>query len=362
MAMLFEEWKMMKALGQAMSIGTVAVIAVVSVGALQAVAAEKKLTIASWGGAFQEAEAKAFFEPFAKANGVTIVQDTWDGELSKIRAMVDTKNVTWDLVVADYGHAIAGCPEGILEKIDMTKFGDVSDFLPGTLHKCGISSDVYSLIFAYDASKLPEGPKTIADVFDVKKFPGKRGLRKQPKYLLEQALMADGVPPADVYRVLDTPEGVDRAFAKLNSIKSDVIWWSSNAQAAQLLANGEVVISEIYNGRFYDLIKSSDKHIVPMWDGQIYAPDTWIIPKGANKELAESFLAFMAQPKVLADFSSQFPYAPARTSAMPFVSKDITPYLTTYPANFKNALSSNEDWWADHDEALRERFEKWLAE
>ena len=302
------------------------------------------------------------FDPFTKETGIKINQDNWDGELSKIRAMVDTGNVTWDLVVADYGHAIAGCAEGILEPIDFSKLGDVSDFLPGTTHKCGVASDIYSLMFGYNAQKMPNGPKTIADVFDVKKFPGKRGLRKQPKYLLEHALMADGVAPADVYKILDTPEGVDRAFKKLDTIKNDVIWWDSNAQAAQLLASGEVVIAEIYNGRLYDIQSKEKDKYVAVWDGQVYAPDTWIIPKGANLDAAYKFLKFMVQPKVLAAFSSKIPYAPARKAAIDYVTPDMKPFMPTAPENFTNALNSNEEWWADHEEALRERFEKWLAQ
>src|ERR1700754_617528 len=106
---------------------------------------DNALTITSWGGTFQDMEQQTFFDPFTKETGIKVNQDNWDGELSKIRAMVDTGNVTWDLVVADYGHAIAGCAEGILEPIDYSKLGNVDDFLPGTAHKCGISSDIYSL-------------------------------------------------------------------------------------------------------------------------------------------------------------------------------------------------------------------------
>ncbi|MBN8997046.1 MAG: ABC transporter substrate-binding protein [Rhizobiales bacterium] len=331
--------------------------------AMQPVAAADQLTIASWGGAFQDAQAAAYFEPFAKEAGITINQDTWGGELAKVRAMVETGQVTWDLVVADYGHAIAGCAEGILEPIDYAALGNPTDLVAGTTHKCGVSSDVFALMFAYDPAKFPDGgPKTLADVFDTKKFPGKRGMRKQPKYVLEQALMADGVAPADVYKVLDTPEGVDRAFAKLDTIKSDIVWWSANAQAAQLLVDGEVAVSEIYNGRFYDAVKNSGKNLVPIWEGQVYSTDTWIIPKGANVALAHKFLAYMLQPKVLANFSNRIPYAPARTSALEFVSPEMAPFLPTAPQNFASALSSNEEWWADHDEALRERFESWLSQ
>ena len=126
-------------------------------------------------------------------------------------------------------------------------FGDPKDFLPGALHKCGVSVDISSFIFGYDRDKLKDGPKTIADVFDTTKWPGRRGFRKSPKQLFEHVLMADGVPPEKVYEVLGSPGGVDRVLKKLDTIKKDIVWWSTNAQAPQLLADGEVVITEIFN-------------------------------------------------------------------------------------------------------------------
>ena len=331
--------------------------------AIQPSAAADSITAVSWGGAYQEAQTKAYFEPFSKDTGIVIHQDTWGGEIAKVRAMVETGQVTWDVIAADYGHAIVGCAEGFLEPIDMSKLGNLDDFLPGTLHKCGVSSDIFALMFAYDPEKFPNGgPQTLADVFDLQRFPGKRGMRKQPKYVLEQALMADGVAPADVYDILDTPEGVERAFAKLDTIKDDIVWWSSNAQAAQLLVDGEVAIAEIYNGRFFDAVKQSGKKLEPIWQGQVYSTDTWVIPKGANVELAHKFLAHLVKPEVLADLSNRIPYAPPRTSAMQHVSSEMAPFLPTAPENFKDALGSNEEWWADNDEVLRERFERWISQ
>jgi putative spermidine/putrescine transport system substrate-binding protein len=338
-----------------------AVAAVAAVLAAGPTYGKDKLTIVSWGGAFQKAQEEAFFVPYAKETGADIAQDSWNGELAKIKAMVDTKNVTWDVIDADYEHAITGCAEGFLEPIDATMFGDPKDFLPGALHKCGVSVDISSLIFGYDAGKLKDGPKTIADVFDTKKWPGRRGLRKQPKQLFEHVLMADGVPPEKVYEVLGSKGGVDRVLKKLDTIKKDIVWWTTNAQAPQLLADGEVVIAEIFNGRLYDAAKKEKKNFVPIWDGQVYLYDTFIVPKGANKDAAFRFLKYVMEPKVLARFSSFFPYPPTRRSALQHVSKEILPHLPTAPANFKKALSTNEEWWADNIQEVTARFQNWLA-
>ncbi|NBW25913.1 MAG: extracellular solute-binding protein, partial [Betaproteobacteria bacterium] len=96
------------------------------------------------------------------------------------------------------------------------------------------------------------GPKTLEDFFNVTKFPGKRGLKKDPSVTLEWALMADGVAVNDVYKVLGTPAGVDRAFKKLDTIKSSIVWWTAGAQPPQLLASGEVVMTHSWHGRIVD--------------------------------------------------------------------------------------------------------------
>jgi putative spermidine/putrescine transport system substrate-binding protein len=319
-----------------------------------------KITVVSWGGAFQKAQEEAFLVPYAKESGAEVTQDTWNGELAKVKAMVDTHNVTWDVIDADYEHAITGCAEGFLEPIDATMFGDTKDFFPGALHKCGVAVDISSMICGYDASKLKDGPKTITDVFNTQKWPGKRGLRKNPKHLFEQVLMADGVPLENVYGVLGAPGGIDRVLKKLDTIKKDIIWWTTNAQAPQLLADGEVVVTEIYNGRLY-AAKKEHRNFVAIWDGQLYLYNTWIVPKGGNKEAVFRFLKYVMQPKVLARFSSFFPYPPSRKSALQYISPDILPDLPTTPANFTHALSVNEEWWADHFQEVNARFQNWLA-
>lgn len=106
------------------------------------------------------------------------------------------------------------------------------DFIEGAVSECFVASDVFSTVLAYDKSKFPDGaPTKLADFFDQQKFPGKRAMRKGAKVNLEMALMADGVAPGDVYAMLDTPEGLDRAFAKLDTIKKDVVWWESSARS-----------------------------------------------------------------------------------------------------------------------------------
>src|SRR5690606_21152801 len=195
-----------------------------------AVAAQADITVMSWGGAYGEAQTEAFVKPFIAATGKPTIMVDSDNPAPAVKAMVEAGNVTVDVASLEYADAIRLCDEGVLEPIDSAALPAgadgtpaMDDFLPGAVTECGVSTDIWSNVFAYDTTKFPEGPTTVADFFDLEKLPGKRGLRKGAKAVLELALMGDGVPASEVYAVLDTPEGVDRAFAKLDTIKDSVV-------------------------------------------------------------------------------------------------------------------------------------------
>lgn len=350
---------------RSMVIGAVSGLALVAAAITASpVLADDTLTIASWGGAYQDSQNKAYFEPFAKETGTKIVSDEWSGETAKLKGMVETGTTNWDVVDVEPGHALQGCDEGWLEKIDYDALGGKDKFLPGSALDCAIGNVAFAYVLAYDKAKFPNGgPKTVADIWDVKKFPGARSLRKSPKSTLELALLADGVAPADIYKVLETSEGVDRAFKKLDEIKPNVkVWWGAGAQPPQLLADGEVVMTTAYNGRIYDAIKNSGKDFQIVWDGAALDWDMWAIPKGTTRmELAKRFVAFASKPENLATQTKYIPYGPSAIDAAKFVDPAVLPNLPTAPENSKTSFSISAQFWADHDEELTERFNNWLA-
>ncbi|MGY8669318.1 extracellular solute-binding protein, partial [Bradyrhizobium sp. UFLA05-109] len=243
--------------------------------------------------------------------------------------------------------------------------GGKDKFHPGAALDCAIGNVAFAYILAYDKAKFPNGgPTTVADIWDVKKFPGARSLRKSPKSTLELALLADGVAPADIYKVLGTKAGVDRAFKKLDEIKPHVkVWWGAGAQPPQLLADGEVVMTTAYNGRIYDAIKNSGKNFQIVWDGAALDWDMWAIPKGTKRlELAKKFIAFAEKPESLAEQTKYIPYGPSNIEAMSFVDRSVLPNLPTARENSKTSFSISAQFWADHDEELTARFNNWLAQ
>lgn len=321
-----------------------------------------QLTIVSWGGALQTALRKAYFEPFTKATGIKITEGEYSGEIAKVRAMVETKSVSWDVVDAGMA-AWAMCGQGLLETIDWKKVGlDRAKFGDAGKFDCGVPYSISSLVVAYDKDKLPNGPKTIADLFDLQKFPGKRGLRKDPYTNLEWALIADGVPMKDVYKVLRTPQGVDRAFKKLDTIKKNVVWWTTGAQPVQLLADGQVIMTMAFHGRIYSAIKDDGQRFEMMWDA---APSAWsylVIPKGSpHLDNAYKFLAFGGTPQPQADLTRYIPYGPSEKDAMALVDPAVMPFLPNAASHETSMLESDYLFWVENGDDLRQRFTTWLA-
>lgn len=350
----------------------------VAVAALLAGAASAgSITVVSWGGAYTKSQVEAYHKPWSKKTGNTVVSEDYSGGLAEVKAQVEAGNVTWDLVDVELSDAIRGCDEGILETIDPAILPPApdgtpatEDFIPGAITDCAVANIVWSTIFAYDKTKLNPGPTTIADFFDLEKFPGKRGLRKGPKANLEMALAADGVPADQIYEVLSTPEGVDRAFAKLGTIKDQVVWWEAGAQPPQLLADGEVAMTTAYNGRIFNAVAAENKPFEIVWDSQIFDLDLWVVPKGApNKDLAMDFIAFSTATEQLAAQASWISYGPARKSSAPLVGSYVSkpdlqmgPQMPTAPENFKTAIQNDFEFWADNQDELNERFNAWLAQ
>ena len=340
-------------------------------------AAKADVTVMSWGGAYGGAQTEAHVKPWAAKTGIGAVMLDSDNPATPIKAMVEAGNVTVDVASVEYADAIRLCDEGILEPIDAASLpaapdgtAAVDDFLAGAITDCGVSTDIWATVFAYDNTKLTGDnvPKTAADFFDLAKFPGKRGLHKGAKAVLEFALMGDGVAPADVYAMLNTPEGVDRAFAKLDTIKSEVVWWEAGAQPPQLLADGEVTMTSAYNGRIFNAAVAEGKPFTIVWDGQTYENEMYVVPKGApNKDQAMDFIRYATSTEGLRAQAQQISYGPARKSALveELLFKDgktvMAPNLPTAPENLANALGSSFEFWVDKDAELNDRFNAWLA-
>ncbi|WP_415841977.1 extracellular solute-binding protein [Paracidovorax anthurii] len=321
----------------------------------------RDLTVVNFGGANGNAQKVAFVQPFEKSTGHRIVGVEYNGEQAKVKAMVEARKVTWDLVEVETGDLARGCDEGLYEKIDWSKVGPKADFIPEAVQECGVGIFVWSTALAYDASRLKTAPTGWKDFWDVKKFPGKRGMRKTALYNLEFALMADGVPAKEVYKLLATKAGVDRAFRKLDEIKPHIQWWEAGAQPPQFLVAGDVVMSTAFSGRI-DAAQREGKKLAVVWDGSIYDLDYWAIPKGApNKDLALQYVAHSVGPAAQAAYAKEIAYGPVNVQAPAKLDARTLAGLPNAPANTTNAVLMNGSFWTDHGEELQQRFAAWAA-
>jgi putative spermidine/putrescine transport system substrate-binding protein len=338
----------------------------------------REVAVVSWGGAYTKSQIEAYHKPFMAETGATIKSIDYNGGIAEMKTQVEGGTQFWDVVDMEIADAVRACDEGLLEKIDpaMLPPGDdgvaaEQDFVNGAITPCAVTSIIFSHVAAFNADKFPadKQPSKLADFFDVKNFPGKRGMRKtSPKINLEMALRADGVPPDQVYALLATKAGQDRAFAKLTSIRKDVVWWETGSQPPQLLADGEVSMTTAYNGRIFDAAVTNKKPFKIIWDGQIQEHDVFGVLKGAkNKDVAMDFVRFATMSKQLAEQARFIAYGPARRSALPMVGKhfeagiDMKPHMPNAPENETTAMQIDAAWWADRQEELNQRWAAWLA-
>lgn len=329
--------------------------------ALGSAQAAPDMVVVAYGGAGQKAQDAAIFQPFSAQDGSKLIQSEYNGEMARIKVMVDTGNVDWDLVMIEAPDLMRGCEEGMYERLDWAKLGRSEQLIPDAAQECGSAVLVWSVAIAYDRNKLAQAPASWADFWDVQKIPGKRGLRKRAVYNLEFALMADGVKAEDVYSVLATPQGVDRAFAKLSELKPYIQWWEAGAQPAQWLSAGDVVMTSTYSGRIA-VAAQEGSPLAVVWPGSLYGMDYWAIIKGSRHvDQAKRLIAYANQPDTQVRYVNQIPYGPTNTEAAAALDPKLANWVPTSKQNLEGALAMNVEFWVDHGDELEERFNAWAS-
>lgn len=327
-------------------------------------AAAQEVSVVSFGGAYQDGQSKAVFQPAAKALGMKIKEETYTG-IGDLRLKMKAGANTWDIVTSGSGSAARAGAEGLLEKIDY-KVVDASNFLPGFAGEYCVGGDVFSNVLAWNTRTYGDkGPQSWADFWDVKKFPGKRAYRKGVAGSLEPALMADGVPPDKVYEVLSQPGGVERAIKKIKELKPHIaVWWSSGAQHAQLMKDGEVDMTTGWNGRF-DVVAKDGGKVAYTYNQGILDYDCFAIPKDApNKAAAMKLLAEMSKPQYQAEFTKYITYGPTNKKAydLPIIDAAYAKRLPSSPENAAKQSTINLDWYLKNEARAAELYQNMLTE
>lgn len=314
------------------------------------------LVVASLGGSYQDAQSKAFMQPFAQQTGVKVTETAAEG-VAKLKAMVESGNVEWDVVDLGPQEVQLATQENLLEPIDWTVIPK-DEFIDGSITDTGVGTIYSTGVLTWNTKAIKEAPKDFADFWNLQKFPGKRALAAYgPDYNLESALLADGVPIDKLY-----PLDVARAFKKLDEIKAHTIFFDTNEQAMQLLTSGEAVMGTAPNGRVYNAIKAGQPINYTWNQGGLFL-DYWAVPKGAkNKGNAMKFIAFASDAKNQAEMAKLIPYGGTNKNATVGLDEATLKNLPTAPGVFEQQYVPDAKWWAENIKAVTERWQAWLLQ
>lgn len=314
-----------------------------------------RLVVNASGGAMGQAMKDAYGKVFHERDGIDI-ELTSPPNLGKLKAMVQTGNVEWDVTELNSSDARLAGQQGLLEPIDNSVV-DRSTYPADARDPYVLTAAVYSTNLAYRKDAFPkEAPTSWADFWNVTKFPGPRSLWNSPIDNLEFALLADGVAPKDLY-----PLDIDRAFRKLDAIRKHVtVWWESGAQQVQLLTDKEVVLASAWNGRMMTAANAG----VPVaigWNGAVVKQFYVGIPKGApNSQWSQRFLAAMTDPKAQATFANLFAAPGLNPESLKYADPKVMSYLPTEPSHLAVAFWQDDVWWNKNVVALKERWQRWM--
>ena len=321
-------------------------------------AAAGDLTVISFGRADRAALVAAYLEPFSKTTGIDVHSFSYDGQVTELTQMVHAGAPVWDVMQVESRTLEQGCRQGLFEKLDPARVPPVADLIPGALSECGVGIFTWAQALVY-SDQLRDAPHSWAEFWDVRKTPGKRGLRRSAKYTLEIALLADGVDPKNVYSTLATEAGVQRAFRKLEQIRKDTVWWEAAAQPGALIEAGVVNMSSAYT-LWFDPAQPGSRHARIVWRQSLYDIDSWAIPKGSPKrDEAYRFIAFASSPERQKVLSEHLTYGPTNRHAFELLPAGLVSVLPSSTPNLADALRIDTAFWIEHGDALERRFNSW---
>ena len=328
------------------------------------------LTIVSWGGAYETAQRQAVIAPFAAETGLDVDVVVYDGSWTALAERSVPEG--WDVIDMLADQARVACAHGLLLKIDPNSLfapASLADFTPFAPDRCAVPQNAYARVMAFDDRAFSGvKPTRIEDFFDTARFPGPRAVQRSPDGILEWALLAEGVPPEQIYGLLSTDRGLRLAFRKLDTIRDDIIWWQDAAAPAAMLADGRAVMAAGFNGRFFDVAQRGRAPIDIVWDGRIIGTEVWAIAADTDApDAARAFVMHAANPDTMARLATQIPYGPTRRSAFDRIginqdlSVPMRAHLPNAPQHPGRALVRESGWHANTEDLRQRRFRDWLA-
>lgn len=337
--------------------GAAAAAAAVGSRAARAATAVPEVVLCNWGGDAIPAFTAAFVEPYEKRTGGKLVLDGSGPTNGKVRAMVEANHVTWDICDSGVTGLAELATRGLLAPID---YGVVqkSQVVPEFAYEFGVCNYMFSSVMAWDTRQVRgTAAPTLADFFDLRKFPGKRMIRKDSQAMLEMALLADGVPMDKLY-----PLDVERGFRKFASIKDALLTWDTGAQSQNLLRDGEVAMGWLWHTRANLLKRDTGGRIDWSFQGGLLQPGLWTAPRGnpAGKQ-AMVAIASMQDPPGQVSLLGAMGNGPANPAAASQVPEAMRATDPGYPTNAAMQAKIDAAWYRDNHGAVLRRFLDMLA-
>lgn len=320
----------------------------------------RQIVVRDPGNPYSKAFAETLYKPFEQATGIKVVGVVASIDpLAQVKSIVDTKNYIWDGMIVGEAAAATLAEQGYLEPHGLEGKGNVGQLPAEFVTPYVVGSNVSATSIVYRTQALGDkGPKSWADFWNVEKFPGRRSLFKYARYTLEQALLADGVAPKDLY-----PCDLDRAFRSLDRIKSKIdVWWTGGAQVVQFLSSGEVDMMSAFVARALAAADAGTP-VTVAWDNFLWQLDAWAMPKGGPKaDLMREFMQFSCAAKPQAEMTKFIPAGPVNLSAYEAISPERAALLTTSPANRPRGIHQDLKYWAEHGAEAQRRFNAWFIQ
>jgi putative spermidine/putrescine transport system substrate-binding protein len=317
----------------------------------------RSLTVTSWGGEYEDAQRRAIFEPFERLTGATIEVTATD--VTELREMVENEETEWDVSDVLFEDVLPLANLGVLHTLDYNVI-DGDGISAESRMEHGVASSYYSTLLTYRTDRWPElqPPGSWRDFWDIERYPGTRGLHRQPQGTLEFALLADGVALDELY-----PIDVPRALASLERILPSIaLWWEQGAQPAQMVTAGDLDMTSAWHSRILRL-QNEETAVEIQWNGGALSGDAWVIPGSApNLDVAMDFINFATRPEVCAAFSTLVPFGPVNTNTFDLLPPEIVERLPTAPQHRDVQFMTNFEYWFQHREAVEAEFDDWMAE
>lgn len=321
-----------------------------------AAASEDFVVVNSWGGSWLDAARMNMFDPFTEATGIK-VETVSPVSFAKLVAQAHTGAYDFDLATLGGAALYQADQEGVLEPIEGNF--DVSQVPKSNVIFDGVASHAYSfnIVHRVDAFLNGKGPQNWAEFWDTNAFPGPRTVPIYPSETIALALMADGVPPKELY-----PLDLDRAFASLDRLKPDLrVFWQSGAQAIQLIQDKEVAAGALWASGATTL-ENSGVPVKLVREQALVDRAFWCVSKGTPRAAnAWKFIQFATSPEPMAGFCRDNNMGPMDERAFELIDPEVAKTLPTYPDNMKTAVWQDVEDVGQRLTEMTRRFERWMA-